>query len=68
MMKAKRIRSPFQQVISKPSEHHRRFERMTMDFAVMETTLPASGVPGEEHAVLPHEAEVLSQLNINRLP
>jgi hypothetical protein len=23
----------------------------------METTLPASGVPGEEHAVLPHEAE-----------
>ena len=30
MMKATRTRSPFQQAISKPSEHQRRFERMTM--------------------------------------
>jgi len=29
-MKATRTISPFQQVISKPSEHQRRFERMTM--------------------------------------
>src|SRR6185436_10652686 len=34
MMKARRTRSPFQQEISNPSEHHRRFERMT-------TTLPS---------------------------
>ena len=30
MMKAMRTISPFQQVISKPSEHQRRFERMTI--------------------------------------
>ena len=34
MMKAPRTTSPFQQVNSKPSEHQRRFERMT-------TTLPS---------------------------
>jgi hypothetical protein len=30
MIKAMRRMSPFQQVISKPSEHQRRFERMTI--------------------------------------
>ena len=38
MMKARRTRSPFQQEISNPSEHHRRFERMT-------TTLPSWSRP-----------------------
>src|SRR3954451_12417162 len=56
MMKARRTRSPFQQEISNPSEHHRRFERMT-------TTLPSWSRPflrpvcREEHAVLPHNTE-----------
>ncbi|MNL17396.1 hypothetical protein D3C87_1384880 [compost metagenome] len=30
MMKARRMTSPFQQVNSSPSEHQRKFERMTM--------------------------------------
>src|SRR4051794_1057177 len=46
MMKARRTRSPFQQEISNPSEHHRRFERMT-------TTLPSWSRP----FLRPHQVE-----------
>jgi hypothetical protein len=45
MMKAIRMRSPFQHEISNPSEHQRRFERMTM-------TLPSLTRPVRRPACL----------------
>ena len=49
-----RMMSPFQQVNSSPSEHQRRFERMTMILPVGPARAPAR-VALQQEGVTPHD-------------